>query len=205
MVLCLSSKKCGKEGHKRFIVNHFGGRSPWSDDEIRERFKAYVYCSSRIRMFFDSGHVEKVWSAALQGFPDVDMFQLRRRRFDAYENERVENPGCKVYLHPHDEAHDAAACAKGVALVCDKVFIAALGSLHALDRKIRELAVSCVFSGDFDWLSTRKWNDIKLNGIERLTIDSDCTYEKKPFPSLPLHIEYFPPSSSDLHASAVNM
>lgn len=155
------------DGHQRFIEQHWNGKCPLSNDQIRVGFEKYHDDALAAKDLLLSEELRAAWTSALRALQNVHIFRFTSVKYDgSFGLHLPVQPDCIVRPHRHDVNHRDETCRRIAAPVGDTLFAAGIACLAEANVKAQNLDVACAMTGQFGWETLPGWEKLDLSQMQ---------------------------------------
>lgn len=161
------SKGLENDGHRKFIEQHWNGKSPLSDEQIRIGFERYHNDALAAKDLLVGQGVKAAWTSALRALRNVHSVRFISVEHDESDGSHLPvQPDCIVRPHRHDANHSNERCRSIAAPVGDALLSAGIVCLAEANVKAQELDVACAMTGQFGWETQSGWGKLDLSQMQ---------------------------------------
>ena len=160
-------------GRQSFIEEHWDGKFPLSDEQIRVGFEKYQVDALAVKDLLLGEELKVAWTSALRNLRNLHSLRFANVSCsDFFDQNRPVQPDCTIRPHHHDSAHREETCEKAAEAIGEALFTAGLACLAQAHVKPRSLDVACAMTGQFGC-------DTLLD-LEKLDLTQLQTFEFRP-------------------------
>ena len=193
------------DGHQQFIEQHWGGKYPLSDDQIRVGFEKYRVDALAAKNALLRDELKAAWTSTLRALPNVHSVRFLSVDYDESGGSHLPvQPDCIVRPHHHDQTHKDETCRRVAAPVGDALFAAGIACLTDANVKVQSLDIACAMTGQFEWDTLPGWGELNLSQMQRFTFQPKVQSLGEDLDVLPRNESVVAESAADAVAAVLN-
>ena len=162
-------------GHQTFIEQHWNGKVPFPDDQMRVAFEKHHDEALALKNLLLSEKLRTAWTTFLEALVKMPSIHFTSAEFDKADlSDLSDHSDFTINYHDHNNNHDRSICRRVAAPVGDALFAAGIACLAEQGfTLIQKMTVECAMTGKFQWETLPGWEELDLSGLIKFKFRPD--------------------------------